>query len=61
MQSALAALYYYPDKGAKNNRIDGYYGPKKANAVKRFQSMYGLSDNGIYRPKTKEKMLPLLK
>ena len=43
IQTALAALYYYPDKGAKNNGIDGYYGPKTANAVKRFQSMYGLT------------------
>lgn len=24
IQTALAALYYYPDKGAKNNGIDGY-------------------------------------
>ncbi|GIN47799.1 hypothetical protein J25TS1_10530 [Bacillus paralicheniformis] len=36
IQEALAALYFYPDKGAKNNGIDGYYGPKTANAVKRF-------------------------
>ncbi|WP_420469317.1 N-acetylmuramoyl-L-alanine amidase, partial [Bacillus licheniformis] len=43
IQEALAAVYYYPDKGAKNNGIDGYYGPKTANAVKRFQLMHGLS------------------
>jgi len=61
IQSALAALYYYPDKGAKNNGIDGYYGPKTANAVKRFQSMYGLSADGIYGPKTKAKLEALLK
>ncbi|RCX30869.1 putative peptidoglycan binding protein [Bacillus amyloliquefaciens] len=61
IQTALAALYYYPDKGAKNNGIDGYYGPKTANAVKRFQSMYGLTADGIYGPKTKAKMLSLLK
>ncbi|WOQ71438.1 N-acetylmuramoyl-L-alanine amidase [Bacillus stratosphericus] len=53
LQEALAAVYYYPDKGAKNNGIDGYYGPKTANAVKRFQSMYGLSADGIYGPRTK--------
>ncbi|KYC80294.1 N-acetylmuramoyl-L-alanine amidase cwlL precursor (Cell wall hydrolase) (Autolysin) [Bacillus licheniformis] len=29
IQEALAALYFYPDKGAKNNGIDGYYGPKR--------------------------------
>ncbi|QTU91779.1 peptidoglycan-binding protein [Bacillus velezensis] len=61
IQTALAALYYYPDKGAKNNGIDGYYGPKTANAVKRFQSMYGLTADGIYGPKTKTKIEALLK
>ncbi|WP_421726837.1 N-acetylmuramoyl-L-alanine amidase [Bacillus velezensis] len=61
IQTALAALYYYPDKGAKNNGIDGYYGAKTANAVKRFQSMYGLSADGIYGPKTKAKIEALLK
>lgn len=39
IQEALAALYFYPEKGAKNNGIDGYYGVKTADAVKRFQSM----------------------
>ncbi|WHX46106.1 peptidoglycan recognition protein family protein [Bacillus pumilus] len=53
LQEALAAVYYYPDKGAKNNGIDGYYGPKTANAVKRFQLMHGLSADGIYGPNTK--------
>ncbi|AKF31542.1 N-acetylmuramoyl-L-alanine amidase [Bacillus velezensis] len=61
IQTALAALYYYPDKGAKNNGIDGYYGSKTANAVKRFQSMYGLTADGIYGPKTKTKIEALLK
>ncbi|WP_409017997.1 N-acetylmuramoyl-L-alanine amidase [Bacillus velezensis] len=61
IQTALAALYYYPDKGAKNNGIDGYYGPKTANAVKRFQSMYGLTADGIYGLKTKAKLEALLK
>ncbi|GLZ63679.1 N-acetylmuramoyl-L-alanine amidase [Bacillus amyloliquefaciens] len=60
IQTALAALYYYPDKGAKNNGIDGYYGPKTANAVKRFQSMYGLTADGIYGPATKAKLAAFL-
>ncbi len=60
VQNALAALYFYPDKGAKNNGIDGYYGPKTANAVKRFQSMYGLTADGIYGSKTKAKLESLL-
>ncbi|MGF9967804.1 N-acetylmuramoyl-L-alanine amidase CwlA [Bacillus sp. SJZ110] len=61
IQKALAALYFYPDKGAKNNGIDGVYGPKTANAVKRFQSMYGLTQDGIYGPDTKAKLEALLK
>ncbi|MGM0747078.1 MAG: N-acetylmuramoyl-L-alanine amidase [Bacillota bacterium] len=56
IQTALAALYFYPDKGAKNNGIDGYYGAKTANAVKRFQSVSGLTADGIYGPKTKAKL-----
>ncbi|MED1122463.1 N-acetylmuramoyl-L-alanine amidase [Bacillus atrophaeus] len=61
IQKALAALYFYPDKGAKNNGIDGVYGPKTANAVKRFQLMHGLPADGIYGPKTKAKLEVLLK
>ncbi|MED5046526.1 N-acetylmuramoyl-L-alanine amidase [Bacillus siamensis] len=61
IQTALAALHYYPDKSAKNFGIDGAYGAKTANAVKRFQSMYGLSADGIYGPKTKAKLELLLK
>ncbi|WOI49603.1 N-acetylmuramoyl-L-alanine amidase [Bacillus amyloliquefaciens] len=61
IQTALAALHYYPDKSAKNFGIDGAYGTKTANAVKRFQSMYGLTADGIYGPKTKAKLDALLK
>ncbi|MBC9025721.1 N-acetylmuramoyl-L-alanine amidase [Bacillus subtilis] len=61
VQNALAALYFYPDKGAKNNGIDGVYGPKTANAVKRFQSVSGLIADGIYGPKTKAKIEEKLK
>nr|MDH3174821.1 N-acetylmuramoyl-L-alanine amidase [Bacillus pumilus] len=61
LQEALAAVYYYPDKGAKNNGIDGYYGPKTANAVKRFQLMHGLVSDGIYGPKTKAALKKALK
>lgn len=56
IQKALAALYFYPDKGAKNNGIDGVYGPKTADAVRRFQLMHELTADGIYGPKTKEKL-----
>ncbi|MCO4849704.1 N-acetylmuramoyl-L-alanine amidase [Bacillus vallismortis] len=61
IQKALAALYFYPNKGAKNNGIDGVYGPKTANAVKRFQSVSGLAADGIYGPKTKAKIEEKLK
>ncbi|MCY8136225.1 N-acetylmuramoyl-L-alanine amidase [Bacillus spizizenii] len=61
VQNALAALYFYPDKGVKNNGIDGVYGPKTANAVKRFQSVSGLTADGIYGPKTKAKIEEKLK
>jgi len=61
VQNALAALYFYPEKGAKNNGIDGVYEPKTANAVKRFQSVNGLNADGIYGPKTKAKIEKLLK
>lgn len=56
VQQALASIYFYPDKGAKNNGVDGYYGPKTANAVSRFQMINGLAPDGIYGPKTKEKL-----
>lgn len=61
VQEALAALLFYPEKGAKNNGIDGYYGPKTADAVKRFQLMNGLTADGIYGPKTKAVLEKLLK
>lgn len=61
VQEALAAAYYYPDKGAKNNGVDGYYGPKTADAVKRFQLMHGLAADGIYGPKTKTALEKALK
>ncbi|MCP1459340.1 N-acetylmuramoyl-L-alanine amidase [Bacillus velezensis] len=61
IQSALAALYFYPDKGAPNNGIDSVYGPKTANAVKRFQLMNGLTSDGIYGQETRHKILHLLR
>ncbi|AWM17729.1 LysM peptidoglycan-binding domain-containing protein [Bacillus subtilis] len=61
IQKALAALYFYPDKGAKNNGIDGVYGPKTANPVERFQSVNGLKADGIYGPMTRAKIESLLK
>lgn len=50
VQEALAALFFYPEKGAKT-----------ADAVKRFQLMNGLAADGIYGPKTKAALEKLLK
>ena len=57
VQEALASVYFYPEKGAKNNGIDGYYGAKTADAVKRFQSVNGLKEDGIYGAKTRAALL----
>lgn len=53
MQKLLAQAYFYPDKGAKNNGIDGDFGPKTIDAVKRFQLVHKLTADGIYGPATK--------
>lgn len=56
VQQALASIYYYPNKGAKNNGVDGWYGPKSVDAVKRFQSVYGLQVDGKVGPATRKKI-----
>lgn len=61
VQEALASVHFYPNKGAKNNGIDGYYGPKTADAVKRFQSVHGLKSDGVYGPKTKKALEKAMK
>ncbi len=61
VQEALASVYFYPEKGAKNNGVDGWYGNKTADAVRRFQSMYGLKQDGIYGKNTRAKLLQVMK
>ena len=58
VQEALASLYFYPDKNAKNYGIDGFYGPQTADAVRRFQLIHMGEDeaDGEYGPKTKNVM-----
>lgn len=58
VQKALASIHFYPDKKAKNYGCDGIYGPKTADAVRRFQLMYmGTKEaDGIYGPKTRAKL-----
>lgn len=60
MQEALASIYFYPDKGAKNNGVDGYFGAKTEDAVKRFQSMHGLTVDGRFGPATRAKLESLV-
>lgn len=55
MQRILARHNFYPDKGAKNDGIDSYYGEKTENQVTRFQSMHGLAQDGIAGPATYRK------
>lgn len=62
MQTLLAHASFYPNKGAKNNGIDGVYGPNTKDAVERFQKVY-LPDavDGIYGPNTKAQLLKVVK
>lgn len=38
---------FYPDKGAKNNGVDSYYGDDTEDAVRRVQIYYGLAVDGL--------------
>lgn len=38
---------FYPEKGAKNNGVDSYYGDKTKDAVTRFQTYHGLTVDGL--------------
>lgn len=49
---------FYPEKGAKNNGIDSYYGDNTEDAVKRFQSYYGLTVDGVAGKNTYAKLVP---
>lgn len=56
LQNLLAAQYFYPEKGAKNNGVDGYYGTNTVNAVRRYQSVNGLTVDGIAGKATYNKL-----
>ncbi|WP_085521450.1 peptidoglycan-binding protein [Tuberibacillus sp. Marseille-P3662] len=62
IQRALCAVYFYPNKGAKNNGVDGYYGPNTQDAVRRFQSVYIPHEiDGVYGPTTRKHLKQVLK
>ncbi|WP_373894477.1 N-acetylmuramoyl-L-alanine amidase [Virgibacillus sp. CBA3643] len=57
VQEALASIYFFPEKGAPNNGVDGYYGDKTAGAVRRYQSTKSnLKTDGDYGPATKAEL-----
>lgn len=56
LQEMLAANHFYPEKGAKNNGVDGYYGANTKDAVERYQSMNGLTVDGVAGQKTYNKL-----
>ena len=60
IQLALSSIYFYPNKGSKNNGCDSWYGKDTANAVKRFQSVHGLKADGIYGDATRKKLNSLV-
>ncbi|MCT1904131.1 N-acetylmuramoyl-L-alanine amidase [Oceanobacillus sojae] len=49
LQEKLAANDppFYPNKGAKNNGVDSYFGNDTEDAVRRFQTYYGLDVDGL--------------
>lgn len=62
LQQALCAVYFYPDKSAKNKGVDGIYGKDTRDAVKRFQSVYVPHEvDGVYGKNTKKALEKLLK
>lgn len=52
LQKKLSSVYFYPDKPAVNHGCDGIYGPKTADAVRRFQLTHGCTADSIYGPQT---------
>ncbi|SDC60722.1 Putative peptidoglycan binding domain-containing protein [Pelagirhabdus alkalitolerans] len=52
LQEKLVNNNFYPDINADNNGIDGIYGPKTEDAVRRYQTMNGLTVDGIAGPET---------
>jgi N-acetylmuramoyl-L-alanine amidase CwlA len=61
MQKKLSSVYFYPEKGAKNNGCDGKFGPATEGALKRFQSVHVGNPTGVYDAKTRAALEKLAK
>jgi len=58
VQEALVSLHFYPDRLARDRGIDGIYGPKTADAIRRFQQVYLPNEvDGIYGQNTRTKLI----
>ena len=56
LQQMLARKHFYPEKGAKNNGVDSYYGAKTADATGRCQSIHGVKVDKIAGKATYNKL-----
>jgi N-acetylmuramoyl-L-alanine amidase len=62
LQRALAAVYFYPDRNAPDHGVDGVFGAKTEDAVRRFQKVYlPYEVDGVYGPNTMKKLKAVLK
>lgn len=61
LQEALNAAYFYVDKDASNKGVDGIFGVKTEEALKRFQSVYLPKEvDGVYGPNCRKALLEVL-
>lgn len=56
LQTMLSSKKFYPNKGVKNNGVDGIYGADTKDAVERFQTMNSLTVDGIAGKATYNKL-----
>jgi N-acetylmuramoyl-L-alanine amidase len=62
LQRALVAVYFYPDRNAPDHGVDGVFGAKTEDAVRRFQKVYlPYEVDGVYGPNTMKKLKAVLK
>jgi N-acetylmuramoyl-L-alanine amidase len=62
LQRALSAVYFYPDRNAPDHGVDGVFGAKTEDAVRRFQKVYlPYEVDGVYGPNTMKRLKAVLK